>query len=65
MVVHEKTGFLVPYGQPETIAQVIAETTATNPEMYSKMSKAALKHFQKHFTREAHLSKIIPILRKS
>ena len=31
MVVHEKTGFLVPYGQPETIAQVIAETTATNP----------------------------------
>lgn len=60
MVVHEKTGFLVPYGQPKTIARVIAETTAT-PEIYSKMSKAALEHFQKHFTREAHLNRIITI----
>ena len=63
MVVHEKTGFFVPYGQPKTIAQVIADVTA-NPEMYSKMSKAALEHFQKHFTREAHLNRIIPILQK-
>lgn len=63
MVVHEKTGFLVPYGQPNAIARVITETTA-NPEMYSKMSKAALEHFQKHFTREAHLNRIIPILQK-
>ena len=64
MVVHEKTGFLVPYGQPKVIARVIADTTA-NSEMYSKMSKAALEHFQKYFTREAHLSRIIPILKKS
>jgi len=63
MVVHEKTGFFVPYGQPNAIARVVAETTV-NPEMYSKMSKAALEHFQKHFTREAHLSRIIPILQK-
>ena len=64
MVVHEKTGFLVPYGQPKVIARVIADTTA-NPEMYSKMSKATLEHFQKHFTREAHLDRIIPILKKT
>lgn len=63
MVEHEKTGLLVPYGQPKAIAQAIAETTA-NPEMYSKMSKATLEHFQKHFTREAHLNRIIPILQK-
>lgn len=63
MVVHKKTGFLVPYGQPKVIARVIADATA-NPEMYSKMSKAALEHFQKHFTCEAHLSRIIPILQK-
>ncbi|MEA3280610.1 MAG: glycosyltransferase family 4 protein [Thermodesulfobacteriota bacterium] len=63
MVVHGKTGFLVPYGQPKVIARVIADSIGDH-EMYRKMSKAALEHFQKHFTREAHLSRIIPILQK-
>ena len=62
MVIHEKTGFLVPYGQPKVIARVIADTMA-NPEMYSKISKSALEYFQRHFTREAHLNKIVPILK--
>jgi len=63
MVIHEKTGFLVPYGRPEVVAQVIANTTA-HPAVYSKMSKSALEYFQRHFTREAHLSRIVPLLQK-
>lgn len=64
MVVHGKTGFLVPYGRPQAIARVIADTIV-NSEMYSKMSKASTEHFQRYFTREAHLNRIIPILEKS
>jgi len=50
IVVHEKTGFVGPNGQPKVITRVIANTD-TNPELYSNMSKAALEHFQKPFMR--------------
>ena len=61
MVINNETGYLVNYGKPNEIAEIICRLR-TNPDMYHQISEGAISHFQENFTREAHLEKIIPFL---
>lgn len=55
------TGRLVPDRDPRAIAAAIAELAA-EPKRYRDLSEAALRRFQRRFTREAHLDRILPLL---
>jgi len=61
MVIHEKTGIIVPFQDPESIANSI-ERYVRLPDRYHELSRQSILRFQKFFTREAHLNKIIPLL---
>lgn len=64
LVVDGHTGFLVPYGRPDLIADAV-RSVVNDPERYRSMSRAAMQRFAGHFTREAHLEKMISILTSS
>lgn len=58
------TGSLVPRQDPRSIAAAIAKLAA-EPKRYRDLSEAALRRFQRRFTSEAHLDRILPILCES
>jgi glycosyltransferase involved in cell wall biosynthesis len=62
LVVDGVTGRLVPYGRPAAIAQAIADLVADS-RRYRGMSRAAIERYQRRFTREAYLARIMPLLR--
>jgi glycosyltransferase involved in cell wall biosynthesis len=55
------TGSLVPPNDPRSIAAAIGKLAA-EPKRYRDLSEAALRRFQRQFTSEAHLDRILPIL---
>lgn len=57
-VIDGETGCFVRPKDPEHLAIVI-EQTVRDPNAYSKMSKAATAHYEKNFTREVHLTRLI------
>lgn len=61
MVLDGKTGVLVDYGQPEQIAQAVLRI-ADDPQTYAAMSKAAVEHYERHFTLEKHMDAMISVL---
>jgi glycosyltransferase involved in cell wall biosynthesis len=61
MVQHHVTGYLVSRAEPESIAQCIVDAIR-HPERYTEMSGAAIDHFTRHFTREAHLNRLVPLV---
>lgn len=61
MVIDNHTGFLVPYGAPNKIADAI-EQCISNPAKYTAMSANALELFRRKFTRRAHLDTILRYL---
>lgn len=61
IVVHGKTGFLVPYAQPQAIADAI-QKLVNDPRRYGEMSLASIRHFEDNFTRKAHLDRILRFL---
>ncbi|HEU4451539.1 MAG TPA: glycosyltransferase, partial [Longimicrobium sp.] len=52
------SGRLVPYGRPEAIAEAVSEAVET-PGRFEEMSRAAVARFRGHFTREAHLERLL------
>lgn len=58
------TGRLVPYRDPLAIAAAIADLAA-EPKRYRDLSEATLRLFQRRFTREAHLDRILSLLCES
>ncbi|HEU0012350.1 MAG TPA: glycosyltransferase family 4 protein [Longimicrobium sp.] len=61
MVVDGVTGCLVPYGDAEAIAGAV-EALVRSPERYAEMSRAAVEHYERRFTRRAHLDALLPHL---
>lgn len=61
LVVNGETGFLIPYGHPEAIAEVV-RLLVKDPAKYQAMSRAARDRFDTYFTREAHLDRMLEIL---
>jgi glycosyltransferase involved in cell wall biosynthesis len=61
MVIDQVNGVLVPYAEPEAIANAITDL-CREPKRYERMSLAAKRHFKANFTREAHLDKIVSLL---
>ena len=61
MVLDGETGVLVDYGQPEQIAEAVLRI-ANDPQRYAAMSKAAVAHYERHFTIERHMNKMISVL---
>ena len=61
MVLDGETGVLVDYGQPEQIAEAVLRI-ANDPQRYAAMSKAAVGHYERHFTIERHMNKMISVL---
>ena len=60
-VIDGYNGYLVEFGNPDQIANQI-EMMWNSPEQYFLMSNNALAHYQEHFTQEAHLNRLIPII---
>lgn len=54
-------GFFVPPRSPKNISNLIKKLWE-NPSLYKNMSRNAILHFEKNFTKDAHLNKIIPII---
>lgn len=54
-------GFWVAPQSPVEIADAV-EKFWRNPELYSEFSRNARQHFLEHFTQEAHLNRLIPII---
>ena len=54
-------GYLVEFGKPEQIAEAVMKLHS-NPEIYEAMRKNSRKHFEEHFTRKAHLKRLLPII---
>jgi glycosyltransferase involved in cell wall biosynthesis len=62
MVLDKKTGFLVPYNEPASIAKVIYDLVQ-KPDVYENMSYAAIQHVKSSFTESSHLNRILPLLK--
>lgn len=54
-------GVLLEEKSPQAIADAV-EKLWQNPSLYEQYSQNAISHFQQHFTREAHLSRLIPVI---
>lgn len=54
-------GYFVGFNDPAGIAEKVKELWKA-PEDYAFMSQYALDHYQQHFTRKAHLDRLIPII---
>lgn len=61
MLVEGQNGSFVEYQKPEQIAQAVIKMSQ-DPDKFHQMSNYSLEHFRKHFTREEHLSRIIPLI---
>lgn len=61
MLIDGKNGYFVEYGKPEQIAQALINASQ-NPDKFHQMSNYSIAHFKKHFTRKAHLDRIIPLI---
>ena len=57
MLVNGETGFFVKYKSPQSIVDAVK--CVSEPEAYVKMSQNCLALFDKKFTREAHISRIL------
>lgn len=60
-VIHGYNGFLLDKGSPEEIADRVEELWC-NQSLYEEFSRHALRHFEEHFTRDAHLNRLIPVI---
>ena len=60
-VIDNYNGFLVEPHNPVEIADRV-EVLVTEPNLYSLMSANAIQHFKQNFTRQRHLSSMIPII---
>lgn len=56
-----QTGFLVDGKSPQQIADCV-ESLYRNPDLYRDMSNKSNDKYRREFTRETHLSKLIPII---
>lgn len=61
MVVDGATGFLVPFGEPEAIAERIGALIG-DPARFAAMSRATVDLYERGFTRQAHLNTLLPHL---
>ncbi|MCG9683939.1 glycosyltransferase family 4 protein [Vibrio sp. Isolate23] len=57
MLVNGETGFFVKYKSPHSIVDAVKRIS--EPEVYAKMSQNCLALFDRKFTREAHISRIL------
>jgi SAM-dependent methyltransferase len=61
MVIDGITGRLVPFGNAERLAEVVAEIVL-DPVVYVKMSAAAYEHYRNNYTAESHLYELQGLL---
>ncbi len=61
MVVEGRNGSFVEYQKPRQIADAVG-AISRDPDRFHQMSSFSLEHFKQHFTREAHLNRIIPLI---
>ena len=61
MVIEGVNGRLVPFRDPERLAEVLAEIAA-DPEGYSRMSAAAYQHYLSQYTGQAYISALLDSL---
>ncbi len=52
LVAHGETGWVVPAGDPEALADAIARTLALPPHLMTEMGQRAMSQIQNRFTRE-------------
>lgn len=60
-VVDGYNGFLLDEKSPQAIADAV-ERFWRDPSLYEQCSRHAVQHFLRHFTREAHLNRLIPVI---
>ncbi len=60
-VIEGFNGFFVKPGAPEQIADMV-EFLWRNPDSYREMSKNAYSYYLEHFTSDAHLERLIPLV---
>jgi glycosyltransferase involved in cell wall biosynthesis len=60
-VIDGYNGFLLEEKSPHLIADAV-ETLWKNPTLYEQFNKNAIEHYQKNFTRDAHLNRLIPVI---
>lgn len=60
-VIDGRNGFLLDQKSPEAIVDAV-EKLWRDPSLYEQFSHHAIKHYQQHFTREAHLNRLIPVI---
>lgn len=63
-VIDGYNGYLIPFGDADQIADKI-ELMWNSPELYFRLSKNAISHYQEHFTQVAHLNRLIPIITRN
>ena len=61
LVIEGKTGYFVPYKDPGYMAELIYNLIS-DPIKYHYLSNESIKHFNKNFTQERHLERLIPFL---
>ncbi|MEO0392383.1 MAG: glycosyltransferase family 4 protein [Pseudomonadota bacterium] len=52
LVAHGETGWVVPAGEPEALADAIARTLALPPHLLTEMGQRAISHIHDRYTRE-------------
>jgi glycosyltransferase involved in cell wall biosynthesis len=60
-VIDGRNGFLLDEKSPQAIADAV-EKLWRQPALYEQFSQNAMRHYQHHFTREAHLNRLIPAI---
>jgi len=61
MVKHNKNGILIKYGRPEEIALTI-NNISENPDKYKLMSLSSIQLYEKYFTEDVYLKKMIQLI---
>lgn len=60
-VIDGYNGLLLEQKSPQEIAAAV-ERVWRDPPLYEQFSRQAVSHFRQHFTREAHLNRLIPAI---